>query len=75
MHDERENKISLLKYEVCSLLMVRFGSKRFGYGSITVIKLLVRFANHFNGSVNFNSVWFGSAVRFGLWFFFPTPDW
>jgi len=25
MHDERENKTLLLKYEVCVLLMVRFG--------------------------------------------------
>jgi len=39
MHDEGENIISLLKYEVCVLLMVCFDSKRFGSiqdGSIMV---------------------------------------
>jgi len=42
--------------------MVRFGSKQFGsiqtigYGSITVIKLLIQFTYHVNGLVNFNSV-------------------
>lgn len=56
MHDEMENKNPLLKYEVCTLLMIQFCSKRFDYGSITVIKLLVRFANHLLGSVNFNLI-------------------
>jgi len=59
MHDERENRTSLLKYEVCILLMVWFGSKQFSYDSITVIKLPVRFANHLNGLVNCNLVQFG----------------
>ena len=42
MHDERENKTSLLKYEVCALLMVSsiqnnsVRIKQVGYGSITV---------------------------------------
>ena len=39
--------------------MVQFSSKRFGYGSKTIIKLSVRFVNHYNGSVNFGSVQFG----------------
>jgi len=64
LHDERENKTSLLKYEVCALLMVNsiqnnsVRIKQVGYGSITVNKLLVWFANHLNGFVNFNSVRF-----------------
>jgi hypothetical protein len=33
---------------------VRFKMVRFGYGSRTVIKLTVRFANDYNGSVIFN---------------------
>lgn len=29
MYDERENKTLLLKYEVCTLQMIKFGEKSF----------------------------------------------
>jgi len=41
--------------------MVRFNSKWFGYCSRTVIKLMVWFMNHYNGSVNFGLVQCGSV--------------
>lgn len=47
--------------------MVRFGSKWFDYGSRTVNKLTVRFVNHYNDFVIFDSVLFGSL------FFLPAP--
>jgi len=66
-----KNKTSLLKYEVCDLLMVWFGWKRFDYDSITVIKLTVRFTNHYNGLVSFDLVRFDGSVRFVVIFTHP----
>jgi len=43
MHDERQNKISLLKYEVCALLMIQFESKQFGF--VQTVQLW--FNNHY----------------------------
>jgi len=58
---------------ICSLSFARKKRKlkliQFGYGLRIVIKLLIRFANHCNGSVIL--IWFDNSVQ--ILVILPTP--